>query len=110
MMVNIHLHLNTDVCKVLFAKYFGIDTCNFVAYIGKNNDDNTKVLSSDEITMEFGWEEIKEIIIDLFDNDSSKIDDVHVNIIKNVERNKKYVSINCKVSKDCVKSIMDIFG
>lgn len=110
MMVDIHLKLSTDRCKALFAKVFGIDVCNFSAYISKNNDgDNVLVLSSDEIRMEFTWEEIKEIIIDLFDNDSSKIDDVHVLIINNIEKNRKYVSIDCKVSKDCVKSIVGIF-
>ena len=59
--------------------------------------------------MKFTWEEIKEIIIDLFDNDSSKIDDVKVYIINNTEKDRDYVSIECKVSKDCVKSIVGIF-
>ena len=52
---------------------------------------------------------IKEIIIDLFDNDSSKIDDVKVYIINNTEKDRDYVLIECKVSKDCVKSIVGIF-
>ena len=110
MMVDIHLKLSTDRCKALFAKYFGIDVCNFTAYISKNgSDDNVLAISSDEIRMKFTWEEIKEIIIDLFDNDSSKINDVRVLIINNIEESRKYVSIDCKVSKDCVKSIVDIF-
>lgn len=108
-MVDIHLTLSTDRCKALFAKYFGIDVCNFTAYISKNgSDDNVLAISSDEITMKFTWEEIKEIIIDLFDNDSSKIDDVKVYIINNTEKD-DYVLIECKVSKDCVKSIVGIF-
>ena len=110
MMVDIHLKLSTDRCKALFAKYFGINVCNFTAYISKNgSDDNVLAISSDEIRMKFTWEEIKEIIIDLFDNDSSKIDDVKVYIINNTEKDRDYVSIECKVSKDCVKSIVGIF-
>ena len=112
MMVDIHLHLDTnnDKCKALFAKYFGIDMCNFTAFISEDdNGDDVLELSLDEIRMTFTRDEIKEIIIDLFDNDSSKIDDVRVHIINNTERNREYVSIGCKVSKDSVKSIMDIF-
>lgn len=113
MMIDIHFHLdiNNDKCKALFAKYFGIDMCNFTAFISKNdNGDEVLALSSDEIRMEFTSEEIEEIFIDLFDNGSSKIDDMHTYIINSTERDRKYVSIGCKVSKDCVKSIMDIFG
>ena len=110
MMVDIHLKLSTDRCKALFAKYLGIDTCNFIVFINTNDDgDKVLILSSNEITMKFKNDEIKEIIIDLFDNDSSKIDDVKVYIINNTEKDRDYVSIECKVSKDCVKSIVDIF-
>lgn len=112
-MVDIHLHLdiNNDKCKALFAKYFGIDMCNFTAFISEDdNGDDTLVFSSDEISMTFTRKKIEEIIIDLFDNDSSKIDDVNTHIINNTERGRKYVSIGCKISRDCVKSIMDIFG
>ena len=111
MMVDIHLKLSTDRCKALFAKYFGIDVCNFTAYISKNDDgDKVLVLSTDEIRMIFTREEIKEIIIDLFGNDSSRIDDVYVLVINNSEKGRKYISIDYKVSKDCVKSIVGIFG
>lgn len=112
MMVDIHLHLdiNNDKCKALFAKYLDIDICNFTAFISEDNSENILVFSSDEIRMTFTRKEIEEIIIDLFDNDSSKIDDVHTHIINNTERGRKYVSISCKISRDCVKSIMDIFG
>ena len=110
MMIDMHLRMSTDGCKALFAKYLGIDTCNFMVFINTNNDgDKVLILSSNEITMKFKKEEIKEVIIDLFDNDSSKIDDVRVLIINNIEESRKYVSIDCKVSKDCVKSIVDIF-
>ena len=111
MMIDIHLTLSTDRCKALFAKVFGIDVCDFTAYISKNDDgDKVLVLSTDEIRMIFTREEIKEIIIDLFGNDSSKIDDVYVLVINNSEKGRKYISIDCKVSKDCVKSIVGIFG
>ena len=112
MMVDIHLKLSTDTdsYKALFTKVFGIDVCNFIAYINKNDDgDNVLHLASDEIRMTFTREKIEEIITDFFDNDTSKIDDVHAYIINNSEKNRKYVSIECKVSKDCVKSIVDIF-
>ena len=111
-MVDIHLHLDisNDKCKALFAKYFGIDMCNFTAFLSEDdNGYDTLAFSSDEISMTFTWKEIEEIIIDLFDNDSSKIDDVKVYIINNTEKDRDYVSIECKVSKDCVKSIVGIF-
>ena len=105
-----HLRMSTDGCKALLGKYLGIDMCNFIVFINTNDDgDNVLILSSNEITMKFKKEEIKEIIIDLFDNDSSKINDVRVLIINNIEESRKYVSIDCNVSKDCVKTIVDIF-
>lgn len=105
-----HLRMSTDGCKALLGKYLGIDMCNFIVFINTNDDgDNVLILSSNEITIKFKKEEIKEVIIDLFDNDSSKIDDVHTLIVNNIEESRKYVSIDCKVSKDCVKSIVDIF-
>ena len=110
MMIDMHLRMSTDGCKALLGKYLGIDMCNFIVFINTNDDgDNVLILSSNEITMKFKKEEIKEIIIDLFDNDSSKINDVCVLIINNIEESRKYVSIDCKVSKDCVKTIVDIF-
>lgn len=110
MMIDMHIRMSTDGCKALLGKYLGIDMCNFIVFINTNDDgDNVLILSSNEITIKFKKEEIKEVIIDLFDNDSSKIDDVHTLIVNNIEESRKYVSIDCKVSKDCVKSIVDIF-
>ena len=110
MMIDMYIRMSTDGCKALLGKYLGIDMCNFIVFINTNDDgDNVLILSSNEITMKFKKEEIKEIIIDLFDNDSSKINDVRVLIINNIEESRKYVSIDCKVSKDCIKTIVDIF-
>ena len=108
MMIDVRLKLSTDRCKALFAKYFGIDVCNFTAYISKNDDGNALTLSSDGIKMEFNSTKMEEILIDLFNNDVSKIDNVHVYIVNKEDR--KYVGVACDMDKECIKPIMDIIG
>jgi hypothetical protein len=107
-MIDVRLKLSTDKCKALFTKYFGTDICDFIAYISKNDDGNALILSSDGIKMEFNSSKMEEIIIDLFNNDVSKIDNVHVYIVNKEDR--KYVGVACDMAKECIKFIMDIIG
>ena len=108
MMIDVRLKLSTDKCKALFTKYFGIDVRDFIAYISKNDDGNVLMLSSDGIKMEFNSTKMEEIIIDLFNNDVSKIDNVNVYIVSKEDR--EYVGVACDMAKECIKSIMDIIG
>ena len=106
MMIETHIVLSDDKCKALLLKYFGIDVDNFVAYIGTKHGDNVLTLSSDEIIMTFNEVNIEEIIVDFFNSDVSKIDNVHAYIINKEDR--KYVSFTCDMSVEGIKSIMDI--
>ena len=107
MMIETHIVLSDDKCKALLLKYFGINVDNFVAYIGTTkHGDNVLTLSSDEIIMTFNEVNIEEIIVDFFNSDVSKIDNVHVYIINKEDR--KYVSFTCSMSIEGIKSIMDI--
>lgn len=112
MLVNTHFSLSADSCKTLFSKYLDFDMCDFVAYIDKNDIGNNALhLSSKEIRMEFDNAKIKEILIDAFNKDcDTKIDNVCVCVINNTERNRQYVSIDCDMSKEYIKSIVDIIG
>ena len=106
MMIETHIVLSDDKCKALLLKYFGIDVDNFIAYIGTKHGDNVLTLSSDEIIMTFNEANIEEIIVDFFNSDVSKIDNVHAYIINKEDR--KYVSFTCDMSIEGIKSIMDI--
>jgi hypothetical protein len=105
-MIETLIVLSDDKCKALLLKYFGIDVDNFVAYIGTKHGDNVLTLSSDEIIMTFNEVNIEEIIVDFFNSDVSKIDNVHAYIINKEDR--KYVSFTCAMSIEGIKSIMDI--
>ena len=107
MMIETNIVLSDDKCKALLLKYFGIDVDNFVAYIGTTKQgDNVLTLSSDEIIMTFNEVNIEEIIVDFFNSNVSKIDNVHAYIINKEDR--KYVSFTCAMSIEGIKSIMDI--
>ena len=106
MMIETHIVLSDDKCKALLLKYFGIDVDNFIAYIGTKHGDNVLTLSSDEIIMTFNEANIEEIIVDFFNSDVSKIDNVHAYIINKEDR--KYVSFTCDMSIEGIKSIMNI--
>lgn len=106
MMIDTRISLSTNECKALLSKYFDVDVCNFVAYIDTKHGDNVLVLSSGKISMVFNNTKMEEIIISLFNNDVSKIDNVHVYIVNKEDR--KYVGVTCIMSKEGIKSIMGI--
>ena len=112
MMINMHFHLSEDDFKNILSKYLDFDADNFTAFIDNTNGENTLNVSSksSQIRMKFNCEKIKEILIDLFNDDTTKIDNITVYIINNPTRNRKYVSIDCDMSKECIKSIVDMIS
>lgn len=111
MMIDTHFHLSEDDFKNILSKYLDFDVDNSVAFINKNdNGENILNVSSKPIRMQFNCEKIREILIDLFNDDTIKIDNITVHIINNTTRNRKYVSIDCDMSKECIKSITDMIS
>ena len=111
MMMNTRLKLSADNFKSILSNYLDFDISDFFAYIGKNGFDNVLKLSSEDkgIRISFSESQIKDVLIDLFNKDAdTKIDNINVNIINNTERDRIYVSIDCDISKECLKSIVDM--
>lgn len=113
MMIDVHFHLSEDDFKNFLSKYLDFDADNFVGFIDKTNGEDILNISSKSdriIKMQFNREKIKEIFIDLFNNDTTKIDNITVYIINNTTRNRRYVSVDCDISKECIKSITDMIS
>lgn len=111
MMMNTRLKLSADNFKSILSSYLGFDISDFFAYITKDDFDNVLKLSSEDkgIRISFRESQIKDALIELFNKDAdTKIDNINVHIINNTERDRIYVSIDCDISKECLKSIVDM--
>lgn len=111
MMMNARLKLSADNFKSILSNYLDFDISDFFAYICKDGFDNALKLSSKDkgIRISFSESQIKDTLIDLFNKDAdTKIDNINVHIINNTERDRIYVSIDCNISKECFKSIVDM--
>ena len=115
MMMKTNFSLSADNFKSILSKYFDFDISDFYTLIDTDGLDNVLKLWSRQpkgIDMTFSNDQIKDILIDLFNKDTTdtKIDNIHVIIINNRKKNRKYISIDCDISKECLESIVDIIS
>ena len=113
MMIDAHFHLNEDDFKNFLSKYLDFNADNFVAFIDKNdNGENILNVSSksSQIRMRFNCKKLKKFLLIYLMMIRQKIDNITVHIINNTTRNRKYVSVYCDISKECIKSITDMIS
>ncbi len=108
MMINAWFSLNLEKIKDIISDHFGFDVSDFTATIKNSDGKNTLSIIHSTFAMRFTEDQIKEIIIDFFNNSNlaTRICNARISTLEGSDM----ITVYCEASKECLKDIAEFIG